>query len=243
MNRPAEKQATLYLIPTFLSDDEAGFRALPPYLLEAIKKCTVFFTEQEKTARRYFKKWWKEMVIDDYTWYATHHADKKIFTAFNKHLQQGDTIGIVSEAGCPGIADPGQELVAIAHAKGAKIIPLVGPNAILLALMASGMNGQAFRFAGYLPIESGIRKTMIRQLEKESLETNCTQIFIETPYRNNTLLNDILSACRAETRLCIAVNITGLHESIHTKTIKEWKVQIPDLHKKPAIFLLQTSSP
>lgn len=239
---PAEKKSTIYLIPTVLADDDQAFHALPHYLLEAIKKCTVFFSEQEKTTRRYFKKWWKEMVIDDYTWYAMHHPKEEIFAAFKKHLLQGDTIGIISEAGCPGIADPGQELVAIAHEKGAKVIPLVGPNSIILALMASGMNGQAFCFTGYLPIDPVSRKNKIRELELQSQKNNCTHIFIETPYRNNAMLKDLISVCHGETKLCVAVDMTGQRELIQTKKIKDWKSSLPDIHKRPAIFLLQAAN-
>lgn len=234
-----ENKATIYLIPTVLSHDENAIEALPTYIVDAIKNCHVFFTEQEKTSRRFFKKLWKEMIIDNYTWYTIHRMDETLKIAFKKHLFNGDTIGIISEAGCPGIADPGQELVAIAQSYNAKVIPLVGPSSILLALMASGLNGQSFRFWGYLPIDQTERKKKIKDIELSSQKESCTQIFIETPYRNNALLSDILSSSNAETRLCIGVDITGDNEFIQTKKIKDWKKNIPLFQKIPAIFLLQ----
>ena len=153
-------------------------------------------------------------------------------------LREGKNVGIISEAGCPGIADPGQLLIAIAHQAGATIKPLVGPSSILLALMGSGMNGQQFQFLGYLPIDNGQRIKTIRELELESARKNTTQIFIETPYRNNQLLETLLKSCNPATRLCIAANLTASNEFIHTKSITEWKKNLPDIHKQPAIFLM-----
>jgi len=228
----------VYLIPAVLHDDEKALEALPSYILEAIKDCSVFFVENEKTARRFFKKLSKEMVIDNYEWYAIHKAEDAVRSKFIQLLKDGKNMGIVSEAGCPGIADPGQILVEAAQQINATIHPLVGPSSILLALMASGMNGQCFQFVGYLPIESSARKKTIKELEEYSHKKNCTQIFIETPYRNHQLINDILNTCKPETKFCIAVDITASTESIKTKTIKEWKQQVPELNKRPAIFLL-----
>jgi 16S rRNA (cytidine1402-2'-O)-methyltransferase len=153
-------------------------------------------------------------------------------------MQQGKTIGIISEAGCPGVADPGQELVQLAQQHGAVIKPLVGPNSILLALMGSGLNGQQFRFAGYLPIEVSERIKAIKNLETESGAKGCTQIFIETPYRNNQVVETVLKTCHPQTRFCIAVDLTAPTESIQTKTVQQWKGAVPQLHKRPAIFLL-----
>lgn len=230
---------TVYLIPTVLHEDEQALAALPAYITDAIKACDVFFVEQEKTARRFFKKLWREMVIDNYEWHTIHKAEGAVRANFIACLQQGKNIGIVSEAGCPGIADPGQVLVEAAQQINAVVKPLVGPSSILLALMASGMNGQGFMFNGYLPIETAERKLAIKALETDSQKRNCTEIFIETPYRNNALLNDILITCHADTRLCIAVDITAPGESIVTKKIKDWKKeQGIQLHKRPAIFLL-----
>lgn len=178
------------------------------------------------------------MVIDDYTWVTMPKASQDAVPAFKNFLHQGKNIGIVSEAGCPGIADPGQWLVKAAHDAGVTVKPLVGPNSILLALMASGLNGQQFQFSGYLPIDAGDRDKKIKELEEESARKNCSQVFIETPYRNNTLLQAIMKSCKPGTRLCIAAEITGASEFIQTKTVGEWKKSLPDLHKKPAIFCL-----
>lgn len=227
----------VYLIPSFLYDD--AIETIPPYVTDAVKDCQVFFVENERSARRYLKRTWREMVIDDFRWFTIHKAEKEVQQQFTEILKEGKNIGIISEAGCPGVADPGQLLVEAAQKLNAVVRPLVGPSSILLALMASGMNGQCFQFHGYLPIDTMARKKMIRELEADSVKRNCTQIFIETPYRNNQLLGDILQSCSGETRLCIAVDITSPSESIRTKTIQQWKSALPDLHKKLVIFLLQ----
>jgi len=227
----------VYLIPTVLYED--ALETIPAYLLDAVKDCSVFFVENEKTARRFLKKIWREMVIDDYQWFAIHKAEDAVKAQFLQALKAGKHIGIISEAGCPGVADPGQILVEAAQQAGVVVKPLVGPSSILLALMASGMNGQCFQFHGYLPIDSLERRKKIRELEADSQKRNCTQLFIETPYRNNPLIKDILDSCREETRLCIAVDITAPSENIRTRSVKSWKQQIPDIHKRLAIFLLQ----
>lgn len=227
----------LYLIPTVLHEDAP--ETIPSYILDAVKDCAVFFVEQEKTARRFLKKIWKEMVIDDYQWFNIHKAEIDVRSKFIQLLKEGKNIGIISEAGCPGVADPGQILVEAAQGLGVTVKPLVGPNSILLALMASGMNGQCFQFNGYIPIDSLERKKKIKELEADSHQRNCTQIFIETPYRNNPLIKDLLQYCREDTKLCIAVDITAPSESIRTRTIKQWKQQQVDIHKRLAIFLLQ----
>lgn len=227
---------TVYLIPCFI--DEAAIATIPPYVKEAVMQCQVFFAENERSARRYLKQLWKEMVIDDYEWHTIHKAEEEIKNDFKNALQRGHTIGIISEAGCPGIADPGQLLVATAQEMGATVKPFVGPSSILLALMASGMNGQQFAFVGYLPIDAAERNKRIKELETESAKRNCTQIFIETPYRNNQLMATVCKTANASTRFCVAVDITGPGEKIETKTIEEWRKNMPDLHKRPAIFLL-----
>ena len=229
-------KSTVYLVPSLLHED--GLKTIPDYILDAVKDCQVFFVENERTARRYLKQLWKEMVIDDYAWIAIHKAEETVKQNFIRYLKEGKNIGIISEAGCPAIADPGQLLVEQAQLHDAIVKPLVGPSSILLALMASGMNGQCFRFMGYLPIEKNNRVTAIRALEKDSQSANCTQMFIETPYRNNQVLESIIQNCQPGTRLCIAVNLTGPDEWIKTKTIKEWSRQVPDIHKKPAMFLV-----
>ncbi len=227
--------ATVYLIPAVLSEE--GFDAIPPYILDAIKNCEIFFAENERTTRRYFKQLWKEMVIDEYEWHTV--ADNpQVPAIFRQKLKENKNIGIISEAGCPGVADPGQALIAIAQEMNVEVKPLIGPNSILLALMASGMNGQQFQFVGYLPIDNNQRTKAIKDLESESIKKKCTQIFIETPYRNNQLIEALLKNCSQATRLCIAVDITGKNEWIKTKTISDWQKNKPDIHKRPAIFLL-----
>ena len=228
--------STVYLIPSLLHEE--GLRSIPSYLTAIVKQCTVLFVENERTTRRYLKKLDKDIVIDNYEWF-TITNDNPNMDSFRKKIKEEKTIGIISEAGCPGIADPGQQLVAIAQELNIEIKPLVGPNSILLALMASGMNGQQFRFAGYLPIKNPERNNAIKELESESVKKNCTQIFIETPYRNNQLMEALLLICQPLTKLCIAVDLTGPTEFIKTKTVGEWRKSKPDIHKRPAIFLLQ----
>lgn len=226
---------TVYIIPSLLQEE--GLDAIPPYVFHAIKECKVFFVENERTTRRYFKRLWKEMIIDDYEW--VNMSDTlKMSDIFKNHLKKKETIGIISEAGCPGVADPGQELVDIAHQMNAEVKPLVGPNSILLALMASGMNGQQFQFHGYLPIDNQQRIKAIKDLESESSKKKCTQIFIETPYRNNQLIETLLKNCNPSTRLCIAVDLTGKKEWVKTRSVTDWQKNKPDIHKRPAIFLL-----
>ena len=231
--------ANVYLIPTVLAEE--SFDTIPAYVTSAIKDCHVFFVENERTTRRYLKQLWKnylpdvEIVIDDYEWYLITNETKG---AFKRLLKEGKNIGIVSEAGCPGIADPGQELIAIAQEMGAEIKPLVGPNSILLALMASGMNGQQFQFVGYLPIDNQKRIAAIKDLEAESVRKKCTQIFIETPYRNNQMIESLQKTCKPSTQLCIAVDITGKNEWIKTMAVAEWQKNKTDIHKRPAIFLI-----
>ena len=226
----------LILIPTILS--ESGFDAIPPYVVEAVKTCHCFFVEDERTARRYLKKLWPEMVIDQYRWYRIDPADHTQRKTLLQELGEGQTVGILSEAGCPGIADPGAELVGWAQEAGFPIRPLVGPSSILLALMASGFNGQQFAFHGYLPVKDPERSTRIRELEAEARRKKQTQIFIETPYRNNQLIDALLQGLQPETRLCVAVDITGAAESIRTRTIAAWKKERPAPGKVPAIFLI-----
>ena len=228
--------AAVYLIPTVLYEGQT--EVLPAYIISAVKRCSVFFVENERTARRYLKSIWKEMVIDDYEWRNIKEVNEETKLHFKNALKQDKTVGIISEAGCPGIADPGQQLVLLAQEMNVVVKPLVGPNSILLALMASGMNGQEFQFCGYLPIDSTERIKAIKSLETESKQKSCTQIFIETPYRNNQLLETILKHCHPQTRICVAVDLTAETEMIKTKTVKEWAAGIPQLHKRPAIFLM-----
>jgi len=230
-------QGKVYLIPTVLHEEADN--SIPTYVIEQAKLCDAYFVENEKTARRYLKKFWRDMVIDNYTWCAIHKAEYTVVAAFIQLLSQGKNIGIISEAGCPGVADPGQILVAAAQEKGYEVCPLVGPNSILLALMASGMNGQSFSFHGYLPIDSLEKKKTIAQLEQDSAKKNSAQIFIETPYRNNQLIKDLLQYCHPQTKICIAVDITAPSQWIKTKTVAQWKKETVDINKRLAIFLLQ----
>ena len=230
--------ATVYLIPSLLHEE--GLQKIPSYTIDLVKQCQSFFVEEERTARRFLKKLNKEIVIDNYEWFPMTNENPNI-DLFKKKIKEEKTIGIISEAGCPGIADPGQQLVAIAQQLNIEVKPLVGPNSILLALMASGMNGQQFKFNGYLPIKDHERNKAIKELETESAKKNCTQIFIETPYRNNQLVDALLNNCQPSTRICIAADLTSSTEFIKTKTVVEWKTSKPDIHKHPAIFLLHAS--
>ena len=227
--------STVYLIPSLLHEE--GMRSIPTYITDIVKQCTVLFVENERTTRRYLKKLDREIVIDNYEWFTMTNDDPNS-DSFRKKIKEEKTIGIISEAGCPGIADPGQQLVEVAQQLNIEVKPLVGPNSILLALMASGMNGQQFRFAGYLPIKNPERNNAIKELESESAKKNCTQIFIETPYRNNQLMEALLSVCQPSTKICIAVDLTGEKEFIKTRSVADWKKNKPDIHKRPAIFLL-----
>jgi 16S rRNA (cytidine1402-2'-O)-methyltransferase len=229
---------TLYLIPVPLAEN-ASAKSFTPYLVDTINHINEYIVENSKTARRFLKEAGlktpqSELIVHDY---GKHNRDAHV-NDFFKGLMSGKDVGLMSEAGCPGIADPGAEIVAIAHAKGIKVIPLVGPSSILLALMASGFNGQSFTFHGYLPIDKLQRANKVKELESVAERHSQTQIFIETPFRNDSLLEEILKSCKPETRLCIACDITAEGEFIQTKTIRDWKLKIPQLHKFPTIFLL-----
>lgn len=228
--------AKLYLIPVTLHDE--AMHSIPAYVQDAVKECSVFFVENERSARRFLKKLWRELPIDERRWYAIHKAEEEVLASFRKELAAGNSIGILSEAGCPGVADPGQILIGEAQRMKATVCPLVGPSSILLALMGSGLNGQRFQFHGYLPIDSGQRQKAIQELESYSKRFQCTQIFIETPYRNNQMLESLLKSLSPSTRVCVAADLTGPAEWIQTQTVAEWKKQLPNLHKRPAIFLL-----
>ena len=229
--------STIYLVPCVL--DEAATATIPLYIVDAVKNCSVIFAENERTARRFLKSICKEIVIDDYEWFTIHKAEEELIHTFKEKIAANKNIAIISEAGCPGIADPGQILIAVAQQMDAIIKPLVGPSSILLALMGSGMNGQQFEFVGYLPIDNNDRIKSIKELETASAKNNSTKIFIETPYRNNQLIETILKTCKPSTKFCIAAELTADNEFIKTKTIADWKKEKTDFHKKPAIFLLQ----
>lgn len=231
-----ESTSHIFLIPSLL--DQEGVKAIPAYVTETVRKCEVIFAEDERTARRFLKKMDKEIVIDDFEWHTISKEDNTHENLFREKIREKKNIAIISEAGCPGIADPGQSLVAIAQQMNARIHPLVGPVSLMLALMGSGMNGQHFEFAGYLPIDAQARARSLKELEADSLRRNCTKIFIETPYRNNQMLDAVMQHCADNTQLCIAACLTGPEESIISRPVSWWKQQKTDYHKKPAIFLL-----
>lgn len=229
---------TLYLIPVPLAD-EAATKSFTPYLVDTINHISEYIVENEKTARRFLKEAGlkipqSELLIHDYGKHQRDRNDHDFFAG----LLAGKDVGLMSEAGCPGIADPGADIVAEAHRKGIKVIPLVGPSSILLALMASGFSGQSFTFHGYLPIDKADRARRLKELESQAERFKQTQLFIETPFRNNTMLEEILRTCKPNTRLCIACNLTSTQEMVKTLPIAAWKKQTPDLHKQPTIFLL-----
>ncbi len=231
----------LYLIPVPLADNAAQ-ASYTPYLNQTINQLSEYIVENEKTARRFLKEAGltipqSQLTIHDYG----KHQRGGSLGSFFVGLESGRNVGLMSEAGCPGVADPGADIVAEAHKRDIKVVPLVGPSSILLALMASGFNGQSFAFHGYLPIDKGERSRRIKDLESASVRFKQTQLFIETPFRNNSILEEVLKSCAPQTRLCIACNLTGEDEFVKTLTIADWKKQIPDLHKKPTIFLLTGS--
>lgn len=234
MESPERK---LYLIPNLLADDTHS-SVLPQQISEIMANTRIFFVENVKTTRRFISSLKLGIVIDSLTFieldkYTTYEQ------LFPQLYQLKENAGIISEAGCPGIADPGSLAVEIAHALNIKVIPLVGPSSILLALMASGFSGQSFAFHGYLPIDKDERVKKLRLLEKDALAKKQTQLFIETPYRNNQMLESILKNLNPALKVCLACNITAPDEFIKTKSIAEWKKgTLPDLHKKPCMFLL-----
>jgi 16S rRNA (cytidine1402-2'-O)-methyltransferase len=231
----------LYLIPTTLGET-AVEKVLPAENMEIVRSLRYFVVENTRTARRHLKKMVPEIVIDDLDFKELNeHTQSAELELLLSPLNQGFNIGILSEAGCPGIADPGADLVMLAHEKGIRVIPLVGPSSILLSLMASGLNGQNFAFIGYIPVKPAERSAAIRDIERSSSRDKQTQIFIEAPYRNAKLLEDLLAVCNGQTRLCIAVDITLESEFVVTKTIAQWKRAVPDINKRPAIFLLQST--
>ncbi len=227
---------TVYLIPCVL--DETAQNTIPLYIIDAIKDCKVIFAENERTARRFLKSICKEIVIDAFEWFTIHKAEEEQKNSFRQKINEHKNIAIISEAGCPGIADPGQILIEVAQQMNVIVKPLVGPSSILLALMASGMNGQQFEFNGYLPIDVSERIKAIKEMEITSQKKRSTQIFIETPFRNNQIIETLLKNCKLSTRLCIAAELTGPNEYVKTKTIADWQKEKTDFHKKPVIFLL-----
>lgn len=232
------EKGKLYLIPTRLGDN-APLEVLPISVKKVIELINHYIVENEKTARNFIKKIspgksqasLKIHVLNKFTQVTE-------LGSFLNACEEGKPVGLLSEAGCPAIADPGSDIVKIAHQKGIRVVPLVGPSSILLAMMASGMNGQKFTFNGYLPIDNSERKKALKTLERESFNNNTTQIFIETPYRNNKILEEICKTLQPETNVCVACDITLPTEYIRTQTVKEWKSTKVDLHKRPTIFII-----
>lgn len=227
----------LFLLPNTLGETEiAG--VIPSEVIALIKSLRVFASENPKNTRRYLKKIDKSIDVDALTFLELNeHSESKDVEACLPYLERGD-VGIISEAGCPGIADPGAELIALAHQHNYRVVPLVGPSSILLALIASGLNGQNFSFNGYLPVKANERARALKNYERQSAQENRTQIFIETPYRNQKLFEEMLQTLNPNTFLSIACDITTVDEYIKTLRIQDWKKQKPDIHKRPAIFLL-----
>jgi 16S rRNA (cytidine1402-2'-O)-methyltransferase len=228
----------LYLIPSFLGETKAE-KVFPLFNHETIVSLSYFIVEEIRTARRFLKSISKDINIDSLNFYLLneHTRPEEISTYLDAALK-GFDIGLLSEAGMPCIADPGAAIVRMAHEKGIAVVPLTGPSSIFLALSASGFNGQNFVFHGYLPIDRATRDRKIKEIEQQAHSKNQTQIFIETPYRNLALFEALLEVCRSETALCIAADITSDSEFIKTRSIAEWKKQRPELHKKPAVFLI-----
>ena len=231
---------TLYLIPVTLGDDNIS-QVLPPDVVKIAQNLENFVVESEKSARHFLStiktaKPVRELTLN----LLNEHTLDKDVSALLTPLLAGKDVGLMSDAGCPGIADPGAKLVELAHQKGIRVVPLVGPSSIILSLMASGLNGQQFAFLGYLPVDKQARNLKLKEIEKRAQTHNETQIFIETPYRNQHMLEAILSTCNANTRLCIASQVSLPDEMIVTKTINGWKQDaLPDLHKKLTVFLLR----
>lgn len=228
----------MYLLPVTLGDT-AVERVLPPYNREVILQIRYFIVEDVRSARRFLKKVDASIDIDKLTFFELNkHTQPEVISGYLQPLVEGHSMGVVSEAGCPAVADPGADVVAIAQRKRLKVVPLVGPSSIILSVMGAGFNGQNFAFNGYLPIDPSERARRIKELENRVYSEDQTQLFIETPYRNRKLLEEILHVCRPQTRLCIAANITCEGEYIRTHTVKEWKGRLPELNKIPCIFLI-----
>ncbi|WP_316847764.1 SAM-dependent methyltransferase [Pedobacter psychrodurus] len=231
------QKGTLYLIPVPLAE-EVAHKTFTPYLVDTINQIDTYIVENSKTARRFLKEAGlktaqKDLIVHDYG-----KHNRTDLGQFFVELAAGKDVGLMSEAGCPGIADPGADIVAEAHKRGIKVVPLVGPSSILLALMASGFNGQSFAFWGYLPIDKEQRTKRIKDLDLSASRYKQTQIFIETPFRNNQLFEEVLKSCKPNTQVCVASNLTAEDEFIKTQSVYNWRKEEIDLHKKPTIFLL-----
>ncbi len=231
----------IYLIPNFLGDTSTPSSVFPAMNAEILRSLKHFIVEDVRTVRRFLKRVDKAIDIDQITFNVLDkHTRAEDIPSFLKPAEMGHDVGVVSEAGCPGVADPGSDVVRLAHDKGLRVVPLVGPSSILLAMMASGMNGQNFAFVGYLPVEKAGNVKAIRQLEERSAREGQAQIFIETPYRNVKMLEDLLFALRPSTRLCVATDISLETEFICTRTITQWRnAKRPEIDRRPTIFIIQ----
>ncbi|MGJ8593712.1 MAG: SAM-dependent methyltransferase [Aquaticitalea sp.] len=228
----------LYLIPTGLGDNPP-LEILPISIKKVIESIDDYIVENEKTARRFIKSIHQKKSQPSLNFHILNkYTQEEELAYFLDACKAGKSMGLLSEAGCPAIADPGAEIVKLAHQKNIQVVPLVGPSSIVLALMGSGMNGQSFTFNGYLPIDKNERKTELKRLERVSFEQNQSQLFIETPYRNNKMLEDLISSLHPQTRICVACDLTLSTEFIKTMTAQDWKFVNVDLHKRPAIFII-----
>ena len=231
---------TLYLIPVMLGDTAAN-EVVPASVIRTVSLIDDYIVENSKVARRFIKAMVPEKVQASLNLFELNkHTDEKEIQSFIQPLLDGKNMGLMSDAGCPGVADPGAVIVSLAHLKGIKVVPLVGPSSILLSLMGSGMNGQSFTFNGYLPIDKSEKRSMLKNLEKWSFERNQSQLFIESPYRNNQLMEEMIQTLHPNTSLCIACDLTLPTEIMLTKPVSFWKKHKLDLHKRPCIFIIHT---
>ncbi|MEL6925564.1 MAG: SAM-dependent methyltransferase [Bacteroidota bacterium] len=232
------EKGKLYLIPTTLG--EGALQTIPAYVIEQLHQLEIFIVEKGKTARHFIKATDHPTRLQEMTWHELNkHTPVEVLPSYLAKAREGKSIGLLSEAGCPGVADPGAAIVEIAHREGIEVVPLVGPSSLLLALMASGMNGQQFCFQGYLSVKTPELIKDLKRLEQLAQRHRQTQIFIETPYRNGRLVEQMLSSLSANTKLCIACDLTLPTQYVRTQTIKAWrKTKLPELHKRPTVFLI-----
>jgi 16S rRNA (cytidine1402-2'-O)-methyltransferase len=232
-------QPSLYLIPVTLGDTQHE-KVLPAYNAQVVSDIRHFVVEEIRTARRFLRRMDREFPIDDCTFFEMgKHADVSRFAEYLAPIANGHSVGVISEAGCPAVADPGADVVSLAQKRGIRVVPLVGPSSMILAVMASGLGGQSFAFNGYLPVQDTDRAKRLKQLESRAWAEGQTQLFIETPYRNRKMFDTMCATLRPDTRMCIAAGITTPDEWIRTQSIRDWKRSgMPDLGKIPAIFLI-----
>lgn len=234
----AENKGKLYLIPSPLGENDPA-EVIPAPVLESLKGFRTFVVEEVRTARRYLSKAGLKGMIGELDFHELNeHTDQAVIEGYIKLFDNGNDVALISEAGLPAVADPGAQLVALAHNHGIEVVPAVGPSSLMLALMASGLNGQSFAFCGYIPAKSDERRSRLKTLEKVSGQLRQTQIMIETPYRNDSLFNDILSVCGPSTKICVAANITMPDAYIKTKKVSDWKKESLVIGKRPCVFLM-----